>query len=133
MSHGDTKLLNLTALEEVRIVFLVAPNGSEQSEELRSRKHGAEHLSKTCESSCVLDRVGVVCELDSVFVCFVYACFLFLSVFGWDCWPGFVFGWFFWALTFLFLFGEFDPGSGRTLAACLTHASRTLKPSLLGG
>ena len=22
-------------------------------------------------------------------------------------------------------FGEFDPGSGRTLAACLTHASRT--------
>ena len=24
-----------------------------------------------------------------------------------------------------FLFGEFDPGSGRTLAACLTHASRT--------
>ena len=29
--------------------------------------------------------------------------------------------------------GEFDPGSGRTLAACLTHASRTMKPSLLGG
>ncbi len=24
--------------------------------------------------------------------------------------------------------GEFDPGSGRTLAACLTHASRTMKP-----
>ena len=24
-------------------------------------------------------------------------------------------------------FGEFDPGSGRTLAACLTHASRTEK------
>ena|GEM_PF-3167626 len=23
--------------------------------------------------------------------------------------------------------GEFDPGSGRTLAACLTHASRTVK------
>ena len=67
---------------------------------------------------------GVVCELDSVFVCF-YACFLFLSVFGWDCWLSVVFGWFFWALTFLFLFGEFDPGSGRTLAACLTHASRT--------
>ncbi len=22
--------------------------------------------------------------------------------------------------------GEFDPGSGRTLAACLTHASRTM-------
>ena len=25
----------------------------------------------------------------------------------------------------LFFDGEFDPGSGRTLAACLTHASRT--------
>jgi hypothetical protein len=24
-----------------------------------------------------------------------------------------------------FSIGEFDPGSGRTLAACLTHASRT--------
>ena len=40
----------------------------------------------------MFDRVGVVCELDSVFVCFVYACFLFLSVFGWDCWLA-VFGW----------------------------------------
>ena len=40
---------------------------------------------------CALDCVGVVCELDSVFVCF-YACFLFLSVFGWDCWPGFLVG-----------------------------------------
>ena len=29
--------------------------------------------------------------------------------------------------------GEFDPGSGRTLAACLTHASRTVKPSSGGG
>ena len=29
-------------------------------------------------------------------------------------------------------YGEFDPGSGRTLAACLTHASRTgLSGSLL--
>ena len=26
--------------------------------------------------------------------------------------------------------GEFDPGSGRTLAACLTHASRTVKQEL---
>ncbi len=31
-----------------------------------------------------------------------------------------------------FLFGEFDPGSGRTLAACLTHASRTERPCLQG-
>ena len=26
------------------------------------------------------------------------------------------------------LYGEFDPGSGRTLAACLIHASRATKP-----
>src|SRR5215213_6948366 len=26
------------------------------------------------------------------------------------------------------LHGEFDPGSGRTLAACLTHASRAERP-----
>ena len=32
----------------------------------------------------------------------------------------------------LFINGEFDPGSGRTLAACLTHASRTVISSLLG-
>ena len=31
---------------------------------------------------------------------------------------------------FLFCNGEFDPGSGRTLAACLIHASRTLKEEL---
>ena len=31
------------------------------------------------------------------------------------------------------IYGEFDPGSGRTLAACLTHASRTMNSSLLGG
>ena len=28
----------------------------------------------------------------------------------------------------LYINGEFDPGSGRTLAACLTHASRTVRP-----
>ena len=32
-----------------------------------------------------------------------------------------------WVGVVRFLFGEFDPGSGRTLAACLTHASRTVK------
>ena len=40
-------------------------------------------------------------------------------------------GWLFvvgWGLVLLVLFGEFDPGSGRTLAACLTHASRTVRP-----
>ena len=35
--------------------------------------------------------------------------------------PAFVVG------VVLFFNGEFDPGSGRTLAACLTHASRTMK------
>ena len=29
---------------------------------------------------------------------------------------------------FGFFYGEFDPGSGRTLAACLTHASRAVGP-----
>lgn len=38
-----------------------------------------------------------------------------------------------WVGLMLIIYGEFDPGSGRTLAACLTHASRTVKPSLLGG
>ena len=59
-------------------------------------------------------------------------------VWGWVG-PGLVFwtvvltvgsGWLFvvgWGLVLLVLFGEFDPGSGRTLAACLTHASRTVK------
>ena len=35
---------------------------------------------------------------------------------------------FFACLFFVCFFGEFDPGSGRTLAACLTHASRTERP-----
>ena len=74
----------------------------------------------------LLGCVGVVCELDSVFVCFLCLFFVF-ECFWLGLLTGFS-GWFFWALTFLFLFGEFDPGSGRTLAACLTHASRTLKP-----
>ena len=40
----------------------------------------------------------------------------------------------FFACNFLFVFfGEFDPGSGRTLAACLTHASRTERPPPLVG
>ena len=36
--------------------------------------------------------------------------------------PAFVVG------VVLFFNGEFDPGSGRTLAACLTHASRAVRP-----
>ena len=64
--------------------------------------------------------------------------FAWLFFWGWVG-PGLVFwtvvltlgsGWLFvvgWGLVLLVLFGEFDPGSGRTLAACLTHASRTVK------
>ena len=33
----------------------------------------------------------------------------------------------------VFIYGEFDPGSGRTLAACLTHASRTMIPGACTG
>ena len=44
-----------------------------------------------------------------------------------DCCPGCLVG------VLLVLFGEFDPGSGRTLAACLTHASRTMKRCPFGG
>ena len=40
------------------------------------------------------------------------------------CCQGFVF-----LFREMFVFdGEFDPGSGRTLAACLTHASRAERP-----
>ena len=31
-------------------------------------------------------------------------------------------------VAFQVFVGEFDPGSGRTLAACLTHASRAERP-----
>ena len=54
--------------------------------------------------------------------------------------PGFLFAasccgaWLFFGACFGFFMmvfcGEFDPGSGRTLAACLTHASRTMMPGL---
>ena len=47
--------------------------------------------------------------------------FVLLGVF----WGSRVFGVFQW-----FIDGEFDPGSGRTLAACLTHASRTVIVSI---
>ena len=79
------------------------------------------------------------------FLGFVLFWFAWLSfVWGWVG-PGLVFwtvvltvgsGWLFvvgWGLVLLVLFGEFDPGSGRTLAACLTHASRTVKHLPFGG
>ena len=72
---------------------------------------------------------SIVCLV--VFVC----CFCFchaLSVFPFGgVWLFFAsFDWLFGSDCFeqWFLFGEFDSGSGRTLAACLTHASRTVRP-----
>ena len=47
--RSEVIALDLTMSEEVRIVFLVAPNGSERSEKLGSRKHGANRLLKTYE------------------------------------------------------------------------------------
>ena len=75
--------------------------------------------------------------------CFVLVCLALCLGLGWA-WSGFldcctdcgfwltvfVVGW---GLFLLVLFGEFDPGSGRTLAACLTHASRTVKRLPFGG
>ena len=73
--------------------------------------------------------------------CFCLACFLFdvccwggrgvgcfllgLLLWGVGCGLGFVLHMFGCGFLVVVLFGEFDPGSGRTLAACLTHASRT--------
>ena len=44
---------------------------------------------------CALDCVGVVCELDSVFVCFLCLFFVF------ECfWLGLLIGWFVWLVGF---------------------------------
>ena len=70
--------------------------------------------------------------------------FAWLFCWGWvfPAWPPFVGGWvwvgvcsplFGCGFLVVVLFGEFDPGSGRTLAACLTHASRTGLLLFFGG
>ena len=60
-------------------------------------------------------------------------CFLLgLLLWGVGCGLGFVLHMFGCGFLVVVLFGEFDPGSGRTLAACLTHASRTGLPCFLG-
>ena len=75
--------------------------------------------------------------------CFVLVCLALVLGLGWA-WSGFLdcctdFGFWLtvfvvgWGLFLLVLFGEFDPGSGRTLAACLTHASRTVKGLAFAG
>jgi hypothetical protein len=84
---------------------------------------------------CVLCGVGLAGFLDD-YISLVdnddqYFCWLFGSAWiifnsgllGWGCSASFGGG-------VLFINGEFDPGSGRTLAACLTHASRTVMTGL---
>ena len=76
----------------------------------------------------IMPFLGVVCDHAPVWGVVVFSWFM-------PClWVGCVLGFAFclWILLaavvvvggFCFC-GEFDPGSGRTLAACLTHASRT--------
>ena len=85
-----------------------------------------EYSGRVACSSGVLFENSIVCLVVFVCCCFCRISFSRLGV------------WFFWMpvfgvfvrsdcseLPFWFLFGEFDSGSGRTLAACLTHASRT--------
>ena len=87
---------DLTVRSDMRIVFLVAPNGSERSEMLGSRKHGANRLLSVRGLCCVRLVVWVL-FVNSIVCLFVfYACFLFLSVFGWDCWLA----WFVWLVGF---------------------------------
>ena len=50
--------------------------------------------------------------------------FLALVFGGWGFFGNFIVA----GVAFQVFVGEFDPGSGRTLAACLTHASRAERP-----
>ena len=84
-SGGRAGCYDLTVRSDVRIVFLVAPNGSDRSEMLGSWKHGASRLLSVRGFCCVCLVVWVL-FVNSIVCLFVfYACFLFLSVFGWDC------------------------------------------------
>ncbi len=86
---------------------------------------------EVCVACAVCDCVGVVWALDSVFVCFMPVLFLVFLV-GIAGWPS-LFDWLVFLGFNVFVFvRKFDPGSGRT-AACLTHASRTLKTWLFVG
>jgi hypothetical protein len=79
---------------------------------------------------------GVVCCARSWLVCLVVCCGAACVVVLWWVWGGLVSlmlgaaldGVVCWVWCCFVINGEFDPGSGRTLAACLTHASRTVKP-----
>ena len=90
VSRGS-KSLDLTIGGQVRKVLLVAPNGSERSETLGRGNLARNTFRDRTDFLRAFECVGVVCELDSVFVFCFYACFLFLSIFfGWDCLPCFL-------------------------------------------
>ena len=63
-------------LGQVRIVFLVAPNGSERSEMLGSRKHGANRLLSVRGLCCVRLVVWVL-FVNSIVCLFVFVLCLF--------------------------------------------------------
>ena len=71
-THGYAMLLDLTMSGEVRIVFLVAPNGSERSETLGRGNLARNTFRDRTDFLRAFECVGVVCELDSVFVCFCF-------------------------------------------------------------
>ena len=80
VSRGS-KSLDLTIGGQVRKVLLVAPNGSERSEKLGRGNLARNTFRDRTDFLRAFECVGVVCELDSVFVFCFYACFLFLSIF----------------------------------------------------
>ena len=61
----------------MRIVFLVAPNGSERSEILGSRKHGANRLLSVRGLCCVRLVVWVL-FVNSIVCLFVFLCLFFV-------------------------------------------------------
>ena len=75
LSSCTSVALDLTLSGVVRIVFLVAPNGSERSEMLGSRKHGANRLLSVRGLCCVRLVVWVL------FVNSIVCLFVFMPVF----------------------------------------------------
>ena len=68
---------DLTVRSDMRIVFLVAPNGSERSEMLGSRKHGANRLLSVRGLCCVRLVVWVL-FVNSIVCLFVFLCLFFV-------------------------------------------------------
>ena len=67
-----SKSLDLTIGGQVRKVLLVAPNGSERSEKLSRGNLARNTFRHRTDFLRAFECVGVVCELDSVFVCFCF-------------------------------------------------------------